>query len=200
MKKVALVLNFPFIVQLIDNSETQLASEYLQFVVLIICFATAAIVMMLIPVVLCYSMIGNFFSMNGGSKKIKNEIASLEHNTKYLKLISDDYVKATANFFKNFMALASWNLFSLIYIVYWFDSFSHGVEEYFCFPFAIFQSLGENDIFESIYEFQSNWLFMGIIILLTFSFSFLGKYVGKEVGKNKIKKTTLVVPKFQLIQ
>jgi hypothetical protein len=88
MKKVALVLNFPFIVQLIDNSETQLASEYLQFVVLIICFATAAIVMMLIPVVLCYSMIGNFFSMNGGSKKIKNEIASLEHNTKYLKLIT----------------------------------------------------------------------------------------------------------------
>tara|TARA_R110001583_G_scaffold123082_1_gene274423 strand:- start:42730 stop:43329 length:600 start_codon:yes stop_codon:yes gene_type:complete len=191
MKKVALIFNMPLVLQILENSKSQLVFYYIEYMFLVICFASASIVMMFIPIILCYSMVDNFIDMNDYKNKINKEISCQEDNTEYLKSICHKYLKSFSNFFKNFTALAAWNIFSLIYIVFGFGSFSNGLREYFYFPFAIFQSLNKSKIFNSIYQFQSNWSFMITIIILTFSFYFFGKYIGSYMAKNKIKKKGL---------
>lgn len=191
MKKFAIIFNMPLVLQIFENNKSQLVFDYIEYMFLVICFASASIVMIFIPVILCYSMVDNFIDMSGYNNKINKEMCCQEDNTKYLKSICYKYIKSSSNFFKNFIALAAWNVFSLIYIVFSFNSFSNGLREYFYFPFAIFQSLSKNEIFNSIYKFHSNWSFMISIIILTFSFSFLGKYIGRYLAKNKIKKKGL---------
>lgn len=188
MKKFVLIFNSSFVLQIFENSKSQLVFDYIEYIFLIICFASASIVMMLIPIILFYSMVDNFFNMSGYSNKINNEMCCQEKNSKYLKSICDKYIKSSSVFFKNFIALAAWNVFSLIYIVLGFDSFNKGLVEYFGFPFAQLQSLSKNEIFNSIYKFQSNWLFMIAIIILTFSFYFAGKYIGRFVAISMINK------------
>ena len=144
---------------------------------------------MLIPVILSYSTVDSFISMNGCNSKIKKEMYCQEINSKYLKSICNKYLKDSTRFFKNFTALAAWNVFSLIYLVFGFDSFSNGLKKYFYFPLNVIQSLSKDEFFDSIYEFQSNWIFMGVIILL--AFSFLGKYIGSNLAGNVIKNVEL---------
>lgn len=191
MKKVALLFNLFLVFQTLENSKSQVAFDYIEYVILLICFAAASIVMMVIPVILCFSTIDNFINMNSCNNKIKKEMCCQEVNSKYLKSICNKYLKATSNFYKNFTALVAWNIFSLIYIVLVFDSFSDGLKEYFYFPLDVFQSLSRSKIFDSIYEFQSNWIFMFTIAVLTVSFYFLGKYIGSNVSKRVIKKMEL---------
>lgn len=191
MKKIALIVNVPLVLQIFENSESQMVLAYIHYIFLVICFASASIVMMLIPVILCYSMVSNFIDMRDFNNKIDKEMCCQENNSKNLKSICDNYLKSSSNFFKNFIALASWNIFSFSYIVFGFDSFRNGLREYFYFPFAILKSLNKNEIFNSIYKFQSNWSFMATIILLTYSFYIVGKYFGSYLAKNRIKKRYL---------
>jgi len=191
MEKVALIFNMPLVLQIFENSKSQLVFDSIEYMLLVICFASASIVIMFIPVILFFSMVDNFINMSSCRNKINNAMRYQENNSKYLKSICYNYLKSTSNFFKNFLALAAWNVFSLIYIVFGFDSFNNGLREYFNFPFALFQSLSKNVIFNSIYKFQSNWSFMIIIIILTFSFYFSGIYIGRYVAKNMIKKRGL---------
>ena len=179
------------VLQIFENNESHWAFDFSEYIFLVICSASASIVIMLIPVILCYSMVDNFVKMSGCSNKIDKEICCQENNSRYLKSICDKYFKVFSNFFKNFIALAAWNIFSLIYIVFGFDSVGNGLREYFNFPFSILQSLSENEIFNSLYKFQSNWSIMFTIIILTFSFYFLGKYIGRYMAESMIKKRGL---------
>lgn len=188
MKKLAIIFNIPLVLQFFEYSETQSVIATIEYILLVIVFSSASIVIMLIPVILFFSMVDNFFNMRDYNYKIDKEMSSQENNTKYLKSVCVNYLKSSSNFFENFIALAIWNISSLIYIVFAFDSFINGLREYFYFPFAIFQSLSKNEIFNSIYKFQSNWTFMSTIIILTFSFYILGKYFGSYRAKNVIKK------------
>jgi hypothetical protein len=108
-----------------------------------------------------------------------------------IESICDKYIEASSSFFKNFTAFLIWNIFSLIYILFWFENFSVGLKEYFYFPFAILQSLSKNEIFESVDLYKSNWLFMSAIILFTLSFSYFGIFIGRDIAKSRIKKMKL---------
>lgn len=191
MKKIALIFNLFLVFQTLENSNSQATLDNIEYGILLICIVAAAFVMMFIPIILCYSMIGNFISMGYLKNKIKTEISLPESNSKYLKFISNKYIKASSTFYKNFTALAVWNIFSLIYIAFGFDNFSSGLKEYFYFPLEVFQSLSQSKIFNSIYEFQSNWIFMFAIAVLTVSFYFLGEYVGRNMAKEVIKKNAV---------
>lgn len=192
MKTLDVVFNRYLIIQILENNKYELLVDYIIYLLFLVCFALSLIVMMLIPVVLLYSMVSNFIDMSNCNNKINKEMCCQDNNSKYLEPICRKYLKYSSNFFKNFMALAAWNIFSLIYIVIGFDSFINGLREYFFFPFAVFQSLSKNEIFNSIHKFQSNWLFMLTIIILTFSFYFLGKYIGRYVAKSMIKNKGLI--------
>lgn len=191
MKKFTFIFNIPIVLQIIENSKPQFVFDFIEYISLLICLASASIVMMLIPIILCYSMVVNFIKISSYNNNINKEMCYQENNSKYLRHICNKYIRSSSIFFKNFMALAAWNIFSLIYIIFGFDSFSNGLSEYFYFPFAIFQSLSKNEIFNTIYKFQSNWSYMVTIIILTFYFYFLGKYIGRYVAKTKIKKKGL---------
>lgn len=191
MKKIVIIFNIFLVFQTLENSNSQATLDNIEYGILLICFVAAAFVMMFIPVILCYSMIGNFISMGYLKNKIQTEMSLPENNSKYLKFISNKYIKASSNFYKNFTALVVWNILSLFYIAFGFDNFSSGLKEYFYFPLEVFQSLSQSKIFNSIYEFQSNWIFMVAITGFTFSFYFLGEYIGNDISKNRIKKMKL---------
>jgi len=191
MEKFAPIFNVSLVLQIFNNNDESLMLNSIEYISLIVCLLTSSIVMMLIPVVLCYSMFDNYMNMKAYNSKIDAEIRHQENNSNYLTSICEKYHKATSNFYKNLFALAGWNIFSLIYIIKGFDSFSNGLREYFYFPFAMFQSLTENKIVNSIYEYQSNWLYMTTIAILTFYFYFFGNYFGKYIARNMIKKRGL---------
>lgn len=188
MKKFAPIFNVSLVLQIFKYNDSTLILDSIEYVSLIVCLLTSSIIMMLIPVILCYSMVANFINMRDYYIRIDSEMCRQENNSNYLKSICKKYHKSTSSFYKKLFGLAAWNIFSLIYIVIGFDSFSNGLREYFYFPFAIFQSLSENKIVDSIYNYQSNWLFMTTITILTFYFYFFGKYFGRYIAKNMIKK------------
>jgi len=195
MENLFLILNNSLVIQIFENSKSELLFNTVQYVFLFICLVSALLIMMLIPAILCYSMIDNFIDFQEYSKKIDTNIctAKNEHNSEYSKSICDNYLKSYSNFTKNFVGLAAWNIFSLVYIVTGFDNFRTGLIEYFYFPFKMFESLSKNEILISIKEFNSNWSYMLVIIVLTFVFFFLGKFAGKIFGKQKIKQQGLIL-------
>lgn len=184
----AFTLNISQILQSFGDNESQLVFDYTLYILLLVCLMAASIFMMLIPVVIAYSAIDHFLTMRSYQSQIKNEVCCEEHNTKYLNTVCSNYLKASCKFYKNFLALAVWNIFSLGYMVFGFDSFSSGLKEYFYFPFAVLQSLSKNEIFSSVSKFQSNWYYMLMIALLTFIFYFVGHYLGKQFANGAIKK------------
>ncbi|NNL15078.1 MAG: hypothetical protein HKO81_00370 [Flavobacteriaceae bacterium] len=188
-----LISSLPDGIQILENSKSELVLEYIEYMILYFGLSLAMIMMMLIPVVLFFSMVGNYISMSDYYKKLNRGINFLENNkkSKYLESLRDKYVKSYSNFFKYFSAIAIWNIFSLLYIIVGFDSFIAGLKEYFYFPFYVFQTLNKEEIFDTIYVFNSEGLIMSAIIILTFSFYHIGKYVGLYIAKNKIKERNL---------
>ena len=195
MENYALIANNSLVIQIFEKSKSELLFNSIEYVFLFICLVMALLVMMLIPAILCYSMIDNFIDFRKYSTKIDTKIctATNEHNSKYSKNICDKYLKSYSNFMKNFVGLAAWNIFSIVYIVTGFDNIRTGLIEYFYFPFKMFNSLNENEILNSIKEFNSNWSYMLSIITLTFVFFFLGKFAGRIFGKQQIKQRGLIL-------
>lgn len=178
-------------IQILENSKSELVLDYIEFMILYFGLGLAMIMMMLIPVVLFFSMVGNHISMGDYYKKMNRGINSQENNnkSKYLESLRDKYVKSYSNFFKYFSAIATWNIFSLLYIILGFESFGSGLKEYFYFPFYVFQTLNKEEIYNSVYVFKSEGLFMTAIIVLTFTFYHIGKYLGLYIAKNRIKES-----------
>lgn len=193
MKKLILISYLPLVQQVFENSKSELTMDYIEYMVLFFFLAMAMVIMMLIPAVLFFSMVGNFISMGDYYKKINKGINFQENNrkSKYLETLRDKYVKSYSNFFKYFAAIVTWNIFSLLYIILGFDSFATGLKEYFYFPFYVFQTLNNEEIYNSIYMFKSEAFFMSAIIVLTFFFYHIGKYLGLYIAKNKIKERNL---------
>lgn len=188
MKKYALILNFALVFQTLENTTSQDSFDYAEYIILLICFVIASIIMMLIPVILCYSMIGNFMTLRFLKNKVETENSLEIRSASFFNSIREKYFTASEKFYKNFFALVTWNVFSLVYIISEFDTFITGLKEYFYFPLNVFQSLSKEEIFDSIHKFQSNWIFMVGIVMLTFTFYFLGKYFGKIIAKTQFEK------------
>lgn len=192
MKKYAIIFNISLIIQSIESNNSQEQYGQAEYIILLICFVIASIIMMLIPVILCYSMVGNFLAIRYLNNRTQTESSLEISSSNFLKSIREKYIKATENFYKNLFALATWNVFSMVYVISEFDTFVNGLKEYFYFPLNVFQSLSKDKIFESIHEFQSNWIFMVGIVILTFVFYFIGKYFGNIVAKTQFEKLITV--------
>ena len=173
--------------QVFEDSKSQLAFDSIEYITSIILVGLATIVMMLIPVFLFYRVVVNFYRLKN------NNICDTETwsfgNTFKLR-----YLKLHSKFFKNFLGLVSWNLFSFLYIIFGFKSISAGLKEYFYFPFYVFESLIKNDVYNTIILYRSNGVIMIIIAILTFAFYLIGKYIGRFIAENKIKKVELSFP------
>ena len=193
MEKVFFIANNPLLIQIIENSESKLLFDSVQYVFLFICIIMALLVMMLIPAILGYSMIDSYFNIYKHKKEIDTNVCTAENNrhSEYSKCICDKYLRSYSNFTKSFAGLAAWNIFSLVYIITGFDSFRTGLIEYFYFPFNMLNSLSENEILNSIKSYNSNWTYMLSIIALTIAFTLIGKYVGTLFGKEKINQRGL---------
>ena len=113
------------------------------------------------------------------------------NRTLYIESLCKKYLKSYSSFLKYFSGLAAWNIFSLLYIILGFDSFSTGIKEYFYFPFNVFQTLSNEEIFDTMYVFKSEGVIMITIIAITFLFFLIGKYFGRLIAKNKIKERNL---------
>jgi hypothetical protein len=137
MKKYALIFNIALVFQTVENSTAQEPFDYVEYVILLIFFVIASIVMMLIPVILCYSMIGGFMALRSLKNKAQTENSLKVSSINYLKSVHEKYIIASKNFYKNLFALATWNVFSLVYVVSEFDAFIEGLKEYFYFPLNI---------------------------------------------------------------
>ena len=180
-------------IQILENSKSELVLDYIEYMIVYFGLSLALIMMMLIPVVLFFSMVGNFISMGDYKKKIDKGINFQENisHSKYLESLCKKYIKSYSNFCKYFSALAAWNIFSLLYIILGFESFGTGLKEYFYFPFYVFKTLNNEEIFNSVYVFKSEGLIMTAIIVLTFVFFQIGKYFGLFIAKSSIKERNL---------
>ena len=193
MEKIFIIANNPIMIQILENSESKLLFDSVQYVFVFICIIMALLVMMLIPAILGYSMIDSFFNIYKHKKEIDTKICTAEnnHHSEYSKCICDKYVKSYSRFTTSLSGLAAWNIFSLVYIIFGFDSFRSGLRDYFYFPFNMLSSLSENEILNSLSSYSSNWYYMLSIIALTIVFTLIGNYIGILFGKEKINQRGL---------
>jgi len=193
MKKYIIIFHMLLVLQVAENSKSELAMDYIEYLLLFFCLAIPTIVMMMIPVVLFFSMAGNFIAMRDYKIKIDNGIDAqgTKDNKLYLKTLCEKYLTSYSNFIKYFSGLAAWNIFSLLYMILAFDSFKTGLREYFYFPFNLFQKLNNQEIFTTMYEFKTDGIIMTAIVAFTLFFFLLGKYFGRFIAKTKIKERKL---------
>lgn len=175
-------------------SEVKLAFDSIENLLLFIFSAIAITTLILIPVVLCFSMIDTYFSYHKYRSKIEKEICCNKdlYNEQQIQKACNKYIKSYSGFAKNALGLAAWNIFSLTYIVISFSNFKTGVLEYFNFPFHFIETFDTNDILSSFSQFSSNWYSMLVISILTIVFYQLGKYIGLYFAKINIQKRSLI--------
>ena len=186
--------NITMVVQSVEDiSQVQLAVDYIENVFFFLCLAIAIMAIMLIPALMCLSMIDNYFVMKKYGGKIDKEICHYEshYNDKQVQSACNKYLKSYSGFFKNATGLATWNVASLIYIAIGFADFKSGVLEYFNFPFQVINTFNPGDILNSFNQFSWNWYAMLLISLLTLAFFFLGNRIGAYFGRNNLQKRNL---------
>lgn len=161
-----------FLQSIEDTTQVQFAFDSIENLFLYICSVLAIMALMLIPVILCFSMIDNYFKYHKYSSKIDKEICchKAHYNEKQIQSVCKKYLKSYSGFAKNASGLAAWNIFSLIYIAITFADFKTGVLEYFNFPFHFINAINGNDILSSFSQFSWNWYSMLTISLLTLIF------------------------------
>jgi len=187
MEKLFLILNNKMIIQVADRRSSEFLLSSTKYVFTLICLILAVVIMVFIPVMMCYSIFVNYVSLRNVRLKLNSQAWQSE-NDDNSKELCDKYFKAYKNVIKNSFGLAAWNIFSIIYIITGFEDFRSGVIEYFYFPFKIFKSINKNAVFNSIRDFDSNWYNMLLIAVLTFGFYSIGTFVGNYLGKINIKK------------
>jgi len=178
-----------------ETSQGKLIFDSIENWLIIICSVFVIILIMLIPAVLCFSMIDNYFSFQKYSSKIDKKICCQQSNYSNEQIIStcNKYLKSYSRFIKNFSGLAAWNIFSLLYIAIGFPNLKTGLLEYFSFPFYFIKSFYTNSVENSFTQFSMNWYAMTIISILTIVFFLLGNHFGSYFGKINLRKRALNV-------
>ena len=177
-----------------DASQLQLASDSLNNMLLYLGLIIAAIVMMLIPVLLGFGMLSNYFKFQKLKGRIDHDMCmDQQHNHKHIKSTCNEYLKSYSSFTQYAFGLGAWNLFSLIYISTAFSDFSAGLLSYFNFPLEILTSIDKQDALNGFINFNSSWYTMLGITVLTLLFLQLGKNLGYRFGKSNLSKRTLNV-------
>ena len=190
MEKLLISLNVNQIDNLSKISESRLLFESVEYVFAFICIIIAILVMMIMPLVLSYTTIDNFFKMQKSSSIIesKKSFGDKETNTYLLKPYYDNYLKYFSRFLGCSFGFICWNLLSIIYIIVGFKDIKTGLREYFYFPFNVMNKLVSEDFRTALSDFSLNWTYMLLIIGISVSFLFLGKLIGTFRGKKWIRE------------
>lgn len=193
METLWMLLNVNQLDKLSKISETKLLFDSVEYVFAFICIILAILIMMVMPVILAFAMIDNFLLFNKYCKLIesKKESENKELNSYLLKPFYDNYLKYYSRFLSFSFSLFCWNIMSLIYIFTGFENVKTGLIEYFYFPFNVMEKLLSEGFRAVLSDFSLNWIYMLLIVGVSFSFLFLGKLIGNFRGKQWIDKVNI---------
>lgn len=176
-----------FLFPIIDDFQSQIMIEYLQFMLMLIFISVAVFVIIATPMILFYFIVDNFYKWKINKKLITNDLCcdNKSHST-YISEICRQHKKSFTNFVSSFFGLFSWNLFSILYIGLEFSNFKTGVFDYFLFPFKVLESFNINFSMNTFYEFKTQGVYMIMIFLISLIFYQLGIYAAKYLIKNNL--------------
>lgn len=170
------------------NGDVQWLLGYAENTVLFIFLSTAMFVVVSTPLFLLYQSIDNYYR----AQKSKLE---LEHNTdsdtlkvhpKYKQTLYSLYAKTYRSFLSNSMGLLAWFLSTLGYVIIAYGSIQEGIQDYFRFPFAVFETYHFDEAMLSITSHDGQWIIMlGIFILTVIGFR-LGKSLANQILKKNL--------------
>lgn len=177
-----------------DVSQVQLAFEYIQNILLFLGLILAIIVMILIPIILCFGMIDNYFALGRFKNKIDHDTClESKSSTDRVHANCRRYIKVYSRFLQYTFGLAAWNLFSLIYILIGYSDFKSGLIAYFNFPLEVLGSLDQQNLLTSFSNFDLKWYYMLGIVVLTIACLLIGRNIGDNFGKHSLKQQNLNV-------
>lgn len=177
---------------------TQLLIDTSELVLTLILITGGILLMVITPVVLLYLFVENYFKFSSLRKKIAinllhpSQICSEPDSNSLHKNLCADLLNSGTYLMASGMGLLSWILLSGLYMFFGFDSFRQGIQDYFYFPFEVFNTLAPNNFSELSLSLNHNWFYMVCIAVMTITFYLFGKFIGKEIGKSKIKKIDLI--------
>ena len=185
--------------QLFKNNESQLLYFYEVLIVVLTCIFifSSVIVVMITPVILFYLLITAFLDFNGNLKNLEKKIYFKKENLDVLLKIPkwrcEKFIESYSLFLGNVFGLIIWNVLSFVYIVFWFEDLKIGLQEYFYFPFEVFNSLLKKNIKYNEFEFSKQWIFMMSLILISVTFYYIGKIIGSKRAKIILSKKGIIV-------
>jgi len=174
-----------------NDSKSQLIFESLRELIQYIFIISGILIMVLAPVVLFYLSLSRYSDYKKFCNKLKETTkGSLNHtfSENFTYWICENYISNYSTFIGAISGLATWNIFSLAYIIFYFDNFRQGLFEYFYFPFKIVNSLSKSTFFEHQSNYKTNWIIMGIILILSIVLFFIGKEIGKIASTQRLKR------------
>ena len=171
--------------QFSENSEAQVILMYAENIFLFIIFSYALFAIITTPIMLFYSAIDNFFKWKKNNSLITNEICC-EDTKNHPIYVSK---KSLSRFVGNVLGLFTWNVCSLIYILFVFPDFKTGVVNYFIFPFEVIESYTFSNMTGSLYQNSASWFYMLVILGATFVSYQLGKMIAPILFRKKLPDT-----------
>jgi len=177
--------------QFSENSEAQVILMYAENIFLFIIFSYALFAIITTPIMLFYSAIDNFFKWKKNNSLITNEICceDTKNHPIYVSKVCNLYKKSLSRFVGNVLGLFTWNVCSLIYILFVFPDFKTGVVNYFIFPFEVIESYTFSNMTGSLYQNSASWFYMLAILGATFVSYQLGKMIAPILFRKKLPDT-----------
>lgn len=176
-----------FIFPIIDDFQSQIMIEYLQFMLLLVFISVAVFVIVATPMMLFYITVDNFHKWKMNKKLITNDLCcDNKSHSSYISEICRKHKKFYTNFISSFFGLFSWNLFSILYIGLEFSNFKTGILNYFLFPFKVLESFNINFSKTTFYEFKTQGVYMIMIFFVSLIFYQLGRYLAEYLIKNNL--------------
>lgn len=180
--------------QLSDYDNEQILGNSIKELFTIILVIISIIMMMLTPLILFYFMLSEYFNYRNIYRLIESgEHLGIEDKsdgslTTSAKKISNRYLQFYSRFMGNGIGFICWIALSLWYIILGFNDYKSGLEEYFYFPFKIFNLLINKKFIDSLDDMYMNWIYMILIMMISFLSFLIGKSIGNFIGKERINK------------
>jgi hypothetical protein len=179
-------------IQFVEQSETAALFNSLEEVVKIIFIIASIAIMMLTPLFLSYSAIDKFFDFRKFCVKLSKEtVEGLDQDSKFRRLLCQNYRKSYANYLGNLLGIGVWVVLSMAYAIVGGSNVLQGLKDYFNFPFDVIrEAMQEGWVFiES--DLYTSWMVMlGIVIISLLSFV-IGRWTGEFYANKRIHKLNI---------
>lgn len=164
--------------------------SFVENMVLFIFLTSMLFIIMATPIYLLYSSVDNYYKTLKKRIHINEGLCcedKVSHPSNTHK-VCKAYISAYQGFLSSVLGLGSWFLFTLIYVAMRSENIVSGLEDYLHFPFDVVEIYHFNDAMNSIVSFESNWLFMLIIYLLTLAGFQIGRYLAPRLAAHTLPK------------